>query len=212
MSCDVANAVNDTWYRLGFQNAADASNAQTWVTQAELFQFADDAVKRLARNSSVFLTYDISTGVTAGVASYPQPTGEVLTAGAWLLYTPPAVQLLRITTAAELWALDATWPATTGDPKRLSMDAQGATTKVLYPKPVRSATLALVIVQQPATVAAGASVLPVSPILQDFFTWSAIAGARSKESDSRMQEVSDHLNERLNLLEQVLSHLWGEGR
>jgi hypothetical protein len=213
MSCDVLNSVNDLWFRLGFTDQADLDAGTGFVTNAQLYQYIDDRVKVLARTCSVFLTYDASIAVTPGTAVYALPAGHVFTEGAWLLYASAPLQLLRLSTVGQLFALDAAWSeAAEGPPLRLSLDAAGANNCVLYPGPSADATLAQIIQQLPATVAAGASVLPLSPVLQDYFTDAAIAGARSAESDSAMPEIGDHLKERMALYEAVLIHLFGGGR
>ena len=210
--CDVANCIADLWFRLGFLNAADMARADRWVTLAELYQFADDAAKFLSRASAAFLTYDSSIGVTAGEPEYALPAGWVWTEGAWLLYAGLPLQQLRLSSVGQLFALDANWNTTTGNPLRLSLDAGPVGWCVLYPSPVAGAVLAEVLQVFPATVAAGASALPLSAVLQDYFTDAALAGARAKESDSAMPDVAAHCRERMALYEAVIGHLWGDGR
>jgi hypothetical protein len=213
MSCDVLNSVNDCWYRCGFTSQSDLDAGTGFVTTAQLYQYIDDRVKLLARTCSIFLTYDASIAVTPGTAVYALPAGHIFTEGAWLLYAGAPLQLLRLSTVGQLFALDAAWAAAaSGPPRRLSLDAAGANNCVVYPSPSTAATLAQVLQQLPATVAAGASVLPLSPVLQDYFTDAAIAGARSAESDSAMPEIGDHLRERMALYEAVIEHLLGGGR
>jgi hypothetical protein len=150
--------------------------------------------------------------VTAGTAAYLLPASRVFTEGAWLLYAGLPLQLLRLSTVGQLFALDANWPTTTGDPTRLSLDAAGTVTGVLYPVPLSNSTLVQVMQAVPATVAAGASSLPVSPVLQDYVSYQLLRSARSKESDSSMPEMAAHFGERCKLYEAVIVHLFGGGR
>ena len=210
--CDVANCIYDAWFRLGFLNPDDANVDDRWVTIAELYQFGDDAAKLLARISSLFLTYDASIDVLAATSAYALPAKHVFTESAWLLYDGLPLQFLRLSTVGQLFALDANWPTTTGDPSRLSLDAGGVGTGTVYPVPISNATLAEVLQVFPPDVLAGTSSLPVSPILQDYFTDAVMAGARSKESDSAMPEVAAHLKERMHLYEVVIQHLFGSGQ
>jgi len=210
--CDVQNVIDsDLWYRLGFQSQADLL-AANWLTVGELYQFADDAVKAIARATSLFLTFDDSIAVSAGTAAYALPAGHIFTEGAWLVYASGGIQLLRLTTVGQLFALDAVWGTKTGAPVRLSLDARDAVSCVLYPSPTANATLAQIMQQTPADVAEGATALPLSPVMEIYFSSAILAAALSKESDSARPEVAAHLVERLGLIDAVIQSLWGEGR
>lgn len=209
--CDVANSLADIWFRLGFLSPDDMNVDDRWVTIAELYQFGDDAAKRLAFALGLFMQYDASVAVTAGTAQYALPTGHTLTVLAWLVYAGLPLQLLRLSTVGQLFALDANWPTTTGNPVRLSLDAGGVGTATLYPVPLSNATLAQVLQAYPADVLAGASSLPLSPVLQDYFSYCLLSAARGKESDQAMPEMAKHFGERCKLYEQVMEHLWGPG-
>jgi hypothetical protein len=207
--CDVANCLADLWFRLGFLDANDANVDDRWVTVNEMYGFGDEAVKALGRSSLVFLTYDASIAVTPPTATYALPAGHVLTEGAWLLYAGLPLQLLRLTSVGELFALDSTWSVTAGNPTRLSLDAAGVPNCVLYPVPTAPATLAQVMQALPPDVVAGASSLPLSPVLQDAISYFILGASRGKESDSRMDEIVQHCAERWKLYESVAAHLWG---
>lgn len=210
--CDVANCLADLWFRLGFLNALDMNRDDRWVTLAELYQFGDDRAKLLARTSSLFLTYDASINVVAATAAYNLPAAHVFTLSAWLVNTGGLLQMLRLSSVGQLFGLDGNWPATTGSPSRLSLDEAAVGTATLYPIPIANATLAQILDEYPATVVAGSSSVPVSPILQDYFTDALLAAARGKESDSAMPEIAAHMAERLKLYEQLIEHLWGPGQ
>jgi hypothetical protein len=211
MSLNVANCIPDVWFRLGFRSQADMEAASSWVTDAELYQWADDAVKGIARSTLLFLSYDQSTVLLPATAQYPLPAATVLTEGAWALYSaPPSVQLLRLTSQAQLTALDATWSFTTGVPLRMSLDAGDIHTATLYPVPGVGGNLALVIELAPADVTAGSAVIPCTGILQDAVSYSMIAGALSKESDYARREVAKHCQERMGLYLAIVKRLWGD--
>lgn len=207
---DTANCIADVWFRLGFLNAADAAVDDRWVTIPELYQFGDDAVKLLARTSSLFLTYDASVAITGGTSTYATPASHIFTEGAWL--SGPPVQLLRLSTVGQLFALDANWPAAAGIPSRLSLDAAGVGFEVLYPSPLAAGTLAGILEICPPTVTSAASTIPVSSIFQDYFSYAMLAGALGKESDSARPEIAAHAKERLALYGAVIEHLFGAGR
>jgi len=210
MALDVSACILDVWYRLGFSSADDLAN-ETWLTVAELYQFLDDAVKALGRSTGVFLTYDATIAVTPGLPTYALPARHVFTESAWLLYADGHVQLLRLTGVGQLFALDANWPTTLGDPTRLSLDAQDVETCILYPVPLQNATLAQVCETYPADVALGGAALALNPVLQDMLTYAALAGARSKESDSRDGDMAKHFAARVAMYQAIVESLWGSG-
>jgi hypothetical protein len=208
---DTLAAYNDALYRLGFSGARDIVST-SWVTETELFQWADEAAKRLSYEAGVFVTYDNSTNVLAGTAAYALPATHVFTVSAALLYVG-WLQLLRITPVGALFALDAAWTAAPpGDPVRLSMDAGGPGTATLYPGPANNATLGLVAQEFPGTVSLGASTLPLPMVLQDYFSYVLLRGARLKESESRMEEMARHFDERIKLYDSIMKAYFGAGQ
>ena len=208
MSFDVANCLSDVWFRLGFSSQSDMTAAGSWVTSAELYQWADDALKALARTTSVFLTYDTSVAVRGGTASYALPARHVFTESAWLIY-PTRVQLMRFSGSQELFALDANWPVIQGPPKRLSLDAGSVSTMIFYPLPTTSATLAMVLEVYPPDVTAGSSTVAASPIFQDYASLACLAGALGKESDYSRREVAAHARKRMDMYAAIARQLWG---
>ena len=203
---DAVNSALDVLYRLGFRNTLDITST-SWVTPAELFAFADEAAKRLAYQCGLFLTYDTSITVTPGTAVWALPATHVFTLAAWL-----GAQALRLTTVRELAALDGNWPTTTGATNRASLDAGSVGTITLYPIPGSGGTLAQVCQEYPAQIVAGASVILLPTVLQDYFSYAMLAGARGKESDMWMPEMAEHYKQRLALYDQVIEHLWGPGQ
>lgn len=202
-----ALCISDSWFRLGFLSLVDL-NVPTWVTPAELYQFADDALKRLARVTSIFVTYDTSVVVALGISFCQLPAGYVFADSAWIV----GGTQLRITSTADLFALDQAWSLTPGAPRRISFDAAGANRAALYPVPIGSGTLGIVMGAVPATVTSAAPTIAVSPVMADYFTYAMIAGARGKESDSAMPEVAAHIQERMTMYESIFTQLWGKGR
>lgn len=207
---DLGNSANDAVYRLGLQGQADLAAAD-WIGTAELLQFADDAVKALARRTGLFLVYD-AVAVTAGTALYTL-SSNVFTIFAVFIPAAGAVQIQRITSVRDLFALDATWSTTTGNsPTRVSFDAGGPQTATLYPVPVAGGTLGVVGQEYPSQIQVGATHLSLQAVLQDYFTYAMLAGALGKESEHAVPEMAAHYRQRMALYEQVVSHLWGAGR
>ena len=168
-ACDAQASVNDCTYRLGFMPYGDIGPS-SWVTPNELLQFGDDAAKLLSRITSLFLAYDNSTDVVAGTPQYDLPAAHVFTVTAWLVSPAGAVQQLRLTTVGQLFALDAAWTATQGEPTRLSMDQGAVGIGTLYPNPTADATPARSrssFFRRFRRLRQGQTTLPISVVLQD---------------------------------------------
>jgi len=203
---DIENCLLDVLYRLGFQGANDIGPS-SWVTPAELYQFADDAAKKIAYEAGVLITVDSSVTVTAGTATYSLPAAHVFTVAAAL-----GSSLLRLTSVRDLWALDAAWQGTAGAAARASLDAGGVGTITLYPNPNAGGTLQQVCQMYAQTVTPGTSALPLATVLQDYFSYRMLEGARSKESEERMEEMGQHFQARAEMYEQIMEQYWGPGQ
>lgn len=215
MACDTAASLSDVWYRLGFLSQADLNAAQ-WLTSGDLYQFADEAAKRLAWTCGIFKVFDSSVAIANGTGPVTLPPGHVFTAFAYIDYGAGVIQILRLTNVEQLYALDAGWTSLAGSPTRLSFDAGapgsgGLGIATLYPSATASGSLNQVIQQTPPTVQAGASVLQVTPCIQDYFTYALLEQALAKESDHARPEVSAHATERMRLYEKVFQQYYGPG-
>ena len=212
---NVTSSVADCIYRLGFQNLSDAQATDAYCSESELYQFADDAAKRLSYQLGVFVTLDDSIAVTAGIASYNLQTNHVFTIFAWVAPLPSvggSVQILRATPVNNLFALDDTWAFSSGEANRYSLDAGAVGTITLYPTPVNSGTLRQIAQEFPAAVAVGNAQLSLPSVLQDYFSMAMICAARGKESDQAIPEITDHIKHRLDLYGQVINQLYGPGQ
>lgn len=208
---DTTACYSDTIYRLGFQNSGEVTST-SWVTAAELYQWADELARKLSLETGMFVNLDI-VNVFTGTAAYSTPN-DLFVVSAALMYADLSIHPIRITPQAVLWALDSNWQATSGPPTRCSFDAGAVGTTTLYPKPDAGANasfLFMVAQQAPATINAGAPIISLPTVLQDMFTYAMLAGARRKESDNAMPEMAAHFQERVNLYEAVCRHLWGPG-
>jgi hypothetical protein len=178
---------------------------------ADLYQWADEAVKKLSYGVGLFVVYDNSVTVSAGTAIYNLPATHVFTLMAAVI-DADGIHLLRLTPVRDLWALDAMWEATSGTPARASMDAGAVGTVTVYPTPTAGGTLAQICQEFPGAVAQDSSTLALPTVLQDYFTYALLAGARGKESDSAMPEMAEHFTARMRMYEQLAEHLWGPGQ
>jgi hypothetical protein len=208
VSLDTAASVTDVIYRLGFATSGDFSDS-SWVTAAELYQWGDEAAKRLARETGAFVTFDESIALAPGTASYRLPSAHVYTVMAWAVYADGSGQLLRLTSVGDLWALDGNWQTTTGDARRVSLDAGGPGTITVYPIPIEAGTLWQALEKFPATISAAASTVSLPTVMQDFFSYRMLAGARGKESPQADLAMAQHFSQRADLYTQIATYLFG---
>jgi hypothetical protein len=189
-------------------NATDATDLVYW-TDAELYQWADEAAKRLARKFGVFVERDASTTIVLGTAIYNLPARHIST-----IHASIAGAALYPNNVQELEALDSDWVRTAGATDSFLNDNEGTATIRVYPTPDATITgsLALIFHRFPVTIAAGTFELVVPLALQEYFTWLMLAEARRKESDASMPEVADHFAARVDLMESVIRSYWGDSQ
>jgi len=198
-------SLDDCWFPL---NAASSADALFW-TADELIGYMDEAAKRLARVAGVFVERNESITVTSGQGSYSLPARHIETLQADL-----ANRTLRPRNVQQLEALDADWPDTLGDadnvPKAFVQDTQGFDKIAIYPKPyVDPETVGLVRSTFPETLEASDLILPIPPIMRDYFTFAALASARAKEGHGSMDEVVPWLRSIVEVYDQAATGLWG---
>lgn len=179
----------------------------THWTEEELYEYADEAVKRLARAVGMFTEREPAITVNIGVATYPLPTRHLSTIHASL-----GGANLRPAAVKELEALDSAWQDTTGTPDRYVPDFLGTEYVRLYKKPSAGSTLALLFYQYPADVAVGSPILAAPRVLEDYLTWEILRQARGKEGDAAMPEVAEHAAQRVKEFEQLYGAQWGTAR
>jgi hypothetical protein len=196
---DINAVVDSILPSLGASSLSDLD----WCTQAELLQWADDAAKRLAATAGVFVEYDANTTTATGQASYSTPTGHID------MIKAAVGNNLRAITVAELNALDATWQATPGAPKRFSMDANAPNNLTLYPVPIATDAVALLFHKFPDAITVNNHSLSAPRPIRGYFAAFLKAEARRKESDATMTEMADHFSARVAMFERVLEHLYG---
>jgi hypothetical protein len=207
---DAVVGANDCAYRLGLTSAAELATSD-WISVAELVVYADDAVKHVAEAHGVFVKYDTSVTVSSGTAVYTLPSGHVFTLQAALLGGGSAVTSLRPASVADLFALDATWSATSGPAVRYSLDAPAVGSLTLYPNPSAGGTLALVAEMTPADLTTSAATVALPGVFSDWLSYAELNGALEKESEHAQRDMAAHYAERLKLFEHIMAGLYSEG-
>lgn len=201
---NMAQVVSDMWPPLNARSEADA----IFWTQAELFTWIDEAMQRLARKVGVFVDYDETLTTTVNTAAYPLPASHIRT-----IQADVNGKVLRARNVQELEALDSAWPtATSAEPKAFVLDTRGLLELQLYPAPsvpFQSLPIGLSMIKLPASITLANAILSAPPVLQDYFTFSALAGARGKESNASMDEVAAWLRSINDLVVQAAEAIWG---
>lgn len=201
---DLANVLADILPALGATSFGDLD----WATQGELFQWLDEANKRLGNRAGFWVERYGNQTLNVATASVSVPVGHVDT-----IHVSFNGSKLRPAGVRELAALDPSWPSTTGPaPARFSMDAGAPGTITTYPITNTLGTLAIVYQRFQPTVVSGSSVIPIPTPVEDYFGYSVMQEARRKESDAAMPDMADHFGQRVDLYLQVIEHLWGPGR
>ena len=205
-------ALSDVWPAL---NASGPADAPAWVAgdppdaSHVLFQYMNDAAIRLARKTGAFVVRDETLVSVAGTASYDFPSYHLFT-----LQMDLAGRTLRPRTVRELEARDSDWPDTNSTvddpPSAFVQDTQGFDKITLYGIPFADGdTIGLVMGRMSPEVSATAAVIAIPPVIRDYFTYSAIARARAKESVSSMDEIVPFLESVLEMIEETATGLWG---
>lgn len=201
---NLALAVSELWPPL---NATGPNDAVNW-TEAELFEWMDEAVKRLARKCGPFVVRDTTLATVIGQGPYSLPADHIAT-----LQLDLNGRTLRARNIQELEALDADWPDTDSSaddpPAAFIIDTQGFDQVRIYPKPYAVETIGLVMRQLPVDVSASAAILAVSPVMREYFSFHALAEARSKESLASMDEIVGWLRGIEGMYESAAMELWG---
>lgn len=186
-------------------NASSPADLVYW-TESELYEWADEAAKRLAGLVGGFVERDTSIALVIGTAVYALPARHLSTIHAGL-----DGESLRPSTVQEIEALDGTWPETAGDPARWIADSDGLGRIRVYPSPASSgAALEIVFHRFPATVEASAAVILAPSCLREYFTFAVLGEARGKESKMAMPDVAGWARSMTGLYEEVCRQYWGE--
>lgn len=202
---DLQQVINNL---LPLLQATRAADLEYW-TLADLYEWADEAAKILARSHGVFVERDATGVLTAALAIYALPARHLST-----IHVNVGTMALFPMTVQEAEALDATWPDTQApageDPKRFLGDAAGTDNVRLYPTPSASGkTLDLLFHRFPPQVTVSNFLLQAPVCLAPYFAWRILAEARRRESKAKMPEVVSHFDERIALMDTVIGNYWG---
>lgn len=188
---------------------AESYAALVFWTESDLYGYADDAVKRLARALCGFVERDAAGSLAAGTASYAVPARHVET-----LHVSAGTRALRPANVPELEARDDAWEDATATaldplPTHWLMDV-GREYHRLYPEPFTGASgvVAVILCRYPATVTSAAAIVRMPAALRVWLRLRVLEAAREKEGEGQMPEVAKWAGQVAGLLEQSAAELW----
>ncbi len=186
-------------------NAAAAADLIHW-TETELYQWLDEAAKRLARNIGVFVERDASITIVTGTAVYNLPARHLST-----IHMSISGASLYPSNVQELEALDSAWVETSGATSSFLNDNLGTASTRLYPNPDSdvSGSLGVIFHRYVSEINSSNHSLTAPACLAEYFSWFALSEARRKQSEASMPEVADHFAKRVAWLEKVIEAYWG---
>lgn len=189
-------------------NASSAGELTAW-TETELYEFCDEAAKRLASRMGGFVERDATIALVVGTHTYTLPARHLST-----IHLSLGTAALRPASAAELEALSATWVEDTGA-AALSywiQDGVGLEQFRVYPIPAAglSGNFGVIFHRYPAAIAAGSATIAAARCLLDYFTLRILEAARGKESREAMPEAAAWCGQAAEVYEQACRAYWGE--
>jgi hypothetical protein len=200
MSVDVSELVEELFPAL---NATAAADLLFW-TETELYQWADEAVKRLARKAAVFVERTQDTDAPANSAHNLDERDLAVIECGW------NGAALSPATVRELEALDENWEeADAGTPAKYATDFLGLGQVRLYPPPSAAGVLDLITLQVPEEITSAAAELRAPEPVKEILRLRMLQEARGREGDGAMPEVAERLGKLADVLELVAVRIWG---
>jgi hypothetical protein len=183
-----------------------ADSALPW-TEADLIQWMDEALKRLARLAAAFVQRDTASSTANGTATYPLPANHVSTLHVSVNGVP-----LRPGNMAELEAREPTFRTISGTPDHWYEDLIGLATLGLTPVPTVAAKMVSVVYAAwPDTldVAKTQTMVGAPAPVKGYLALAVLKEAYGRESDMEMPDVSSHCKSRMDLFEALWLSYYG---
>jgi hypothetical protein len=179
-----------------------------WWTEADLIQWMDEALKRLARQACVFVERSTALASVAGEAIYPLPDAQQATLHVSYLTAP-----LRSAGTMELEGRDPNYQTTPGMPDHWYEGLQGDYMIGLTPVPVNAgdAIPLIVAIYPPELDTAKLNTLVTAPYpLKGYLEVSVLAEAYGREGEMEMQDLAGHCRSRADMYEQIFQTYYGK--
>jgi|SRR5919197_1751547 hypothetical protein len=186
-------------------HAASRAELVFW-TEAELIHAMDEALKRLARKTRLWVTRDATTVTAAATPDYALPQRHIQTLHVTYDGTP-----LRPASVAELVTRDGAFRSTGGTPTHWYEDQLGGATIGLAKVPAAIKELDVIYAGWPEPLDAGRQqtmVLAPAP-LKGYLAVCVLAEAWGQEGEGEMPEAAAHCRERIAMYDQLFASYWG---
>jgi|GEM_PF-2520555 hypothetical protein len=182
----------------------------TFWSKADLIEWCDEGLKRLARLAAWNVEQNSSITTKNGVASYPLPERQDATL--YVSLGNPGVTPLRPAAMIELEARDSTFMTDTGTPDHWYEDGQGDNVG-LTPVPTTAGAVTLVMSAWPVALdAAQVNTLVQAPAaFAGYLTFYVLGQCYSKEGPVEMSDVAAHCASRCQMYEALFIHYFGKG-
>ncbi len=182
----------------------------TWWTKAELIQWADEALKRVAKKFALFVNRDASQVTASGGGSFNKASRLLAT-----LHVAIGSRPLVASSTDELYAGDESYLTTQADPELAWFDDKLSTTTGYAPLTTPAGagrTIRALYTEFPTELDTGEvnTTIPGGLFFGDYIQTAIRAEANSKESDAALPEVAHHDREMMALYESLFSYYYGE--
>jgi hypothetical protein len=198
---DVTQVVDEL---LASLHAGSRAELVFW-TEAQLYQWMDEAVKRLAAIAALFVGRNSGLTVPA-TATYSLPNQLLAT-----LHVSVDQDAIRPANTMELEARDDSYQTTEGTPDAWYQDLLGAGVLGLAPVPDEEIALAEIYTGWPTALDAGQTMLAAPPPIKGYLAMYALGEAYGIEGEMEMPEVAAHCRGRLELYHQLFRAYYGPG-
>lgn len=191
-------------------HAINRADLAPWWSEAELYQFLDEALKRLSRVACVFVGRQGALPLTvAGQFNYALPPQHVAT-----LHISYATTPLRPGNQLELEMRDPDFQTAPGTPDHWYEDLLGMEAFGVTPVPDTSDVPMPVIYEGwPTEIDAGGkqSFVAAPPPLKGYLGMCILAEAYGNEGEMEAPDIAKHCRGRMDLYEQAFRTYYGAG-
>jgi len=189
--------------RAAFPALGGRSEAQiVFWTEAELYGFANEAAKRLAKSGLWAKRVPISFSVSQSQAALPPDVISLIHA------TWESTAILPMS-ELELSALDEGWSTRVANPNPTHYLREEFGFLTVFPLPTQLGNVNVVYFYSPGETSAVSPFLQMPGCLEPYISLGIIEAARRMESDGAMPEVSAACGQLMGLLYQAAEGYWG---
>jgi hypothetical protein len=198
---DSAQVIDEALWSL---HAATRADLVFW-TEAQLLQWLDEAVKRLASIAGVFIGRNVGlTGI--GTATAALPIQHIAT-----LHVSVDGVAIRPANTMELEARDEAYQTTQGTPDSWYEDLLGHGVLGLAPVPDAELPLAEIYEGWPTALDIGQTIVAGPAPLKGYLGMCLLAAAYGTEGELEMPDVAAHCRGRVEMYHQMMRSYYGAG-